>query len=71
MRATFEDAISAGSSRPSKKDRRAIERERVQTLCEQIQFAIYLDDRTRLDDLMCELALATANEARIRQAGMP
>ena len=71
MRVTFGDVISTGSSRPSKKNRRAIERERVHTLCEQIQFAIYLGDRTRLDDLMCELALATANEARARQAGMP
>lgn len=66
MRVTFGDVISTGSSRPSKKNRRAIERERVHTLCEQIQFAIYLGDRTRLDDLMCELALATANEARVK-----
>ena len=66
MRAMFEDLSSAGSSRPSKKDQRGTERERVHALCDQIQFAIFLNHRTRVDDLMCELALATANEARVK-----
>ena len=70
MRSMFGGVVPAGLSRHSKNDRRATECERVQALCAQIQIAIYLDDRPRVDDLMCELALATADEARVSQPGL-
>ena len=70
MRSSLGGVVPAGLSRHSKNDRRPTECERVQILCDEIQIAIYLDDRRRVDDLMCELALATADEARAIRPGL-
>jgi len=48
----------------SKNAPRRMERQRVHALFDEIQIAIYNDDRARLDVLMVKLALAMANQRR-------
>ena len=64
MKAMFADLTGTGPSGHSSTARRAIGRQRVHTLCDAIQVAIYIDDRATIDALMGELALATADEER-------
>jgi len=61
MRAMFANLTSADFGRRSKSELRT-ERQRVHALFDEIQIAIYNDDRARLDVLMVKLALATANQ---------
>jgi hypothetical protein len=64
MRAMFANLTQADFRGRSKKELRAVERQRVHALFDEIQIAIYTDDRPRLDVLMVKLALATANQRR-------
>jgi hypothetical protein len=64
MSAMFGDVTSADRSARSKKEQRTTDRQPVRTLCDAIQFAIYIDDRAAIDALMGELALATADRMR-------
>jgi hypothetical protein len=64
MRAMFANLTSADFGRRSKNELRTAERQRVHALFDEIQIAIYNDDRARLDVLMVKLALATANQRR-------
>jgi hypothetical protein len=48
----------------SKKERRTVERQRVHALFDEIQVAIYNDDRARLAVLMVKLSLTTASHRR-------
>jgi len=52
----------------SKKGLRAVERQRVHALFDEIQIAIYDDDRARLEVLMVRLALTTASHGRTELA---
>jgi len=61
MRAMFANLTRADFSGRSKKER-AAERTRVHTLFDEIQIAIYNGDRTAVDNLMAELAVATGQE---------
>jgi hypothetical protein len=65
MRAMFANLTSADFSGRSTKAQRTVERQRVHALFDEIQIAIYDDDRARLDVLMVKLALATANRRRV------
>jgi hypothetical protein len=60
----FANLTSADFGGRSKKELRTAERERVHALFDEIQTAIYNDDRARLEALMVELALATASQRR-------
>ena len=64
MRAMFANLTSADFGGRSKKELRTLERQRVHALFDEIQIAIYNDDRERVDFLMVKLALATASEGR-------
>jgi hypothetical protein len=64
MKAMFANLTPADFGRRSKKDPRAVERQGVHALFEEIQIAIYGGDRERVDVLMAKLALATANQGR-------
>jgi hypothetical protein len=65
MRALFSNLTSADFSGGSKKELRTVERQRVHLLFDEIQIAIYNDDRERVDLLMVKLALATTNQRRM------
>ena len=60
MRAMFANLTSADFGGRSKKAVRTMERQRVHALFDEIQIAIYNDDRARLEVLMVKLALTTA-----------
>jgi hypothetical protein len=62
MQAMFANLTRADFSGRSKKER-AAERTRVHTLFDEIQIAIYNGDRTAVDKLMAELAVATGQES--------
>lgn len=61
MRAMFANLTHADFGGGWKKGLRTVERERVHALFDEIQLAIYDNDRARVDVLMVKLALATAN----------
>ena len=65
MRALFSNLTPADFSGRSKKDLRTVERQRVHELFDEIQIAIYSDDRERVDLLTVKLALATTNPRRM------
>jgi hypothetical protein len=65
MRAMFANLTSADFRGRSKKEPRTVERQRVHALFDEVQIAIYDDDRSKLDVLMVKLALATANQRRV------
>jgi len=60
----FANLTSADFGGRSKKELRAAERQRVHALFDQIQIAIYNDDRATLEVLMVKLALTTASRRR-------
>ena len=64
MRAMFANMTSADFGGRSKKELRTVERQRVHALFDEIQIAIYNDDRARLEVLMVKLALTTASRRR-------
>jgi hypothetical protein len=64
MRALFANLTAADFRGRWKKERRTVERHRVHVLFDEIQIAIYNDDRPRVDVLMVKLAVATANQGR-------
>jgi hypothetical protein len=64
MRALFANLTPADFGGRSKNAPRTMERQRVHALFDEIQIAIYNDDRARLDVLMVKLALAMANQRR-------
>jgi hypothetical protein len=64
MRAIFANLTSADFGGCSKKELRTVERQRVHALFDEIQIAIYNDDRARLEVLMVKLALTTASHRR-------
>jgi hypothetical protein len=64
MRAIFANLTSADFGGRSKKELRTVERQRVHALFDEIQIAIYNDDRARLEVLMVKLALTTARHRR-------
>jgi hypothetical protein len=68
MRAIFANLTSADFRIRSKKALRRMERQRVLALFDEVQIAIYNDDRARLDVLMVQLALATADQRRVSEA---
>lgn len=61
MRALFSNLTPADFSGGSKKDLRTVKRQQVHELFDEIQIAIYNNDRERVDLLMVKLALATTN----------
>jgi hypothetical protein len=60
----FANLTSADFGGRPKKELRTVERQRVHALFDEIQIAIYDDDRARLEVLMVKLALTTANHRR-------
>jgi hypothetical protein len=64
MRALFANLTAADFRGSSKKEPRPEERQRVHVLFDEIQIAIYNDDRERVDLLMVNLALATTHQRR-------
>lgn len=64
MRTLFASLTAADFTGRSKKELRSVERQRVHALFDEVQIAIYNDDRARLDVLMVKLALATAYQRR-------
>ncbi len=62
MRAMFANLTPADFRRRSPKELRAVARRRVHVLFDEIQVAIYNDDRPKINYLMAELADATADE---------
>jgi hypothetical protein len=64
MTAMFANLTSADFGGRSKKEPRTVERQRVHALFDEIQIAIYHDDRARLEVLMVKLALTTASHRR-------
>lgn len=64
MRALFANLTAADFGGSSNKAPRPEERERVRVLFDEIQVAIYNDDRERVDLLMVKLALATTHQRR-------
>ena len=64
MRALFANLTAADFRASSKMAPRSAERERVHVLFDEIQVAIYNDDRERVDLLMVKLALATTHQRR-------
>ncbi len=64
MRTLFANLTAADFTGRSKKDLRSVERQRVHALFDEVQIAIYNDDRATLDILMVKLALATADQRR-------
>jgi hypothetical protein len=64
MRTMFANLTSADFGGRSKKELRTAERQRVHALFDEIQIAIYNDDRARLEVLMVKLSLTTASQRR-------
>jgi len=64
MRAMFANLTRADFGGRSKRQLRAIDRERVHVLFDEIQIAIYNGDHERVDFLIGKLALATAAHGR-------
>ena len=64
MRAMFANLTADDFGGRSKKERRTVERQRVHALFDEIQVAIYNDDRARLAVLMVKLSLTTAGHRR-------
>jgi hypothetical protein len=64
MRAMFANLTRADFTGRSRHDRRRAERHHVHVLFDEIQIAIYNDDRSKVECLMRELALATATQYR-------
>jgi len=64
MSAMFANLTSADFGGRSKNELRTVERQRVHALFDEIQIAIYDDDRARLEVLIVKLALTTANHRR-------
>ena len=64
MRAMFANLTAADFTGRSKKEPRTVERHRVHELFDEIQIAIFNNDRARVALLMGKLALATANQRR-------
>jgi len=64
MRAMFANVTPADFRARSKKEPHTVEHQRVHVLFDEIQIAIYIGDRERVDCLMVELALAMANQGR-------
>jgi hypothetical protein len=60
----FANLTSADFGGSSKKEPRTLERQSVHALFDEIQIAIYNDDRARVDVLMAKLALTTASHRR-------
>ena len=60
MRAMFANLTAADFRGRWKKEPGTVERQRVHVLFDEIQIAIYNDDRARLEVLMVKLALTTA-----------
>ena len=65
MGAMFAHLTRADFTGRSKHELRTVERHRVHVLFDEIQIAIYNDDRASLGVLMVKLALATANQRRV------
>jgi hypothetical protein len=64
MRAMFANLTAADFRGRSKRELRAVERQRVHELFDEIQIAIYNDDRPTVDLLIVKLAVATASQKR-------
>ena len=64
MRAMFANLTSADFGGRPKKELGSVERQRVHALFDEIQIAIYDDDRARLEVLMVKLAITTASHRR-------
>lgn len=64
MKAMFANLTAADFRGRSKKERRGTARQRVHALFDEVQIAIYNDDRARLDVLLVKLAVATASQRR-------
>jgi hypothetical protein len=60
MRAMFANLTRADFGGRSKKEPRMVDRQRVHALFDEVQIAIYDNNRAKLDVLMVKLALATA-----------
>jgi len=67
MKAMFANLTAADFRGRSKEEPRTGERQRVHALFDEVQIAIYNDDRARRDVLMARLALATANRRRVSE----
>jgi hypothetical protein len=65
MRAMFGNLTRADFGGRSKREVRTVERQRVRALFDDVQIAIYNDDRARLDVLMVKLAVATTSRRRV------
>jgi hypothetical protein len=65
MRAMFANMTRADFGGSSERARAAARRRRVHALFDEIQTAIHDGDRLKVDDLMAELAEATAQEYRV------
>ena len=65
MGAMFANLTAADFGGRWKKEPRTVVRQRVHELFDEIQIAIYDDDRARVDVLMVKLALATANQLHV------
>ena len=65
MRAMFANLTAANFNARSKKELHMLERQRVKALFDEIQIAIYNDDRARLEKLMVKLAMTAANHRRM------
>jgi hypothetical protein len=64
MRAMFANLTSTDFGGRSKQELRTVERQRVHALFDEIQIAIYNDDRATLAVLMVKLSLTTASHRR-------
>jgi hypothetical protein len=64
VKASFANLTAADFGGRSKKEPRSEERQRVHLLFNEIQIAIYNDDRERVDMLMVKLAVATTRQRR-------
>jgi len=65
MGAMFAHLTRADFTGRSTRELRTVERHRVHVLFDEIQIAIYNDDRARLRLLMVKLALAAAHQRRL------
>jgi hypothetical protein len=66
MKTMFANLTWADVGHRSPTELRRVARRRVHVLFDEIQVAIHIDDRTKIDYLMAELAAATGNESRSR-----
>jgi len=64
MKAMFANLTAADFTGRPNQERRAAMRQRVHALFDEIQIAIYNDDRARLEVLLVKLAVATASQRR-------